>query len=356
MKQFFLKYLLGNMSLSEKIGQMLMIDYRNFLEMNTDLEKLLMKYNHGGFTLFKSNIANFKQTKRLLSEIKNIGNIPVMISVDQEGGRVQRLDGRVGFKKHPPMSEIGKTNDEEIAFELGKKMGNELKSIGVDMNFAPTLDIFSNLQNKVISDRAFGNDGELVKKMGLAYADGLSSAKIIPVVKHFPGHGDTNMDSHIDLPEVDKSLDELKKLELIPFIEAIKRGIPAMMVAHISVPKLDVIPSSLSKIVIYNLLRKDLGYNGIVITDSLKMKALSRYFTNEQIYLRSIEAGNDILLMPQSIDEAHNVIYQNVNNGKISMDRIDESVYRILNIKFEYNLLNEEYNRFLQSYSSKKIR
>ena len=351
MKQEFLEYMLNNMSLSEKIGQMIMIDYRDTLDMNVDLEKILDKYNPGGFILFKSNVADFNQTKNLLSEIKNIGNIPAIISVDQEGGRVQRLDERVGFEKHPPMAEIGATLDESIAFKLGEKMGSELKSIGVDMDMAPVLDIFSNPQNRVIADRSFGQNSEIVKKMSLAFADGLSSKKIIPVGKHFPGHGDTVKDSHVDLPIIYKDLEELKSMELIPFIEAVRKKLPGLMVAHIAVPRitLDNTPASLSKIMISDLLRNDMNYEGLIMPDSLKMKALSNYFTNEQIYLRCIAAGNDFLLMPQDINEAYNTIYKNVDSGKIPIDRINASVYRILSTKFDYGFFDREYERFVRN-------
>lgn len=354
MKKEFLEYMLNNMSLSEKIGQMIMIDYRDTLNMTIALEKILDKYNPGGFILFKSNVADFKQTQKLLSDIKNIGDIPAIISVDQEGGRVQRLDERVGFEKYPPMAEIGATLDESVAFKLGEKIGSELKSIGVDMDMAPVLDIFSNPQNRVIADRAFGQNSEIVKKMSLAFADGLSSKKIIPVGKHFPGHGDTVKDSHVDLPIIDKDLEELRRLELIPFIEAVRKKLPGLMVAHIAVPKiiLDNTPASLSKIMISDLLRKDMGYDGLIMPDSLKMKALSNYFTNEQIYLRCINAGNDFLLMPQDISEAYNIIYQNIDSGKISVNRINASVYRILSTKFDYGFFGKEYEQFVRNRNS----
>jgi len=350
MKEEFLLYKLNNMSLSDKIGQMIMIDYRDVVEMNVELENILTKYNPGGFILFKSNVVDFAQTKRLLDDIKSVGDIKSIVSVDQEGGRVQRLDERVGFEKYPPMSEIGKTNDQSIAFDLGAKMGAELKSIGVDMDMAPVLDIFSNPENRVIADRAFGIDSDIVKRMAFAYADGLKSEKIIPVGKHFPGHGDTAKDSHIDLPIIDKDLDELKRLELIPFIEAVRQKLPGLMVAHIAVPKItmDVMPSSLSNVMINDLLRKDMGYDGLIMPDSLKMKALSNYFTNEDIYLRCIQAGNDFLLMPQDITEAFDTIYRKVNDGFISEDRINLSVYRILSTKFDYGFFDKEYQTFLK--------
>ena len=355
MREEFLNYILTNMSLNEKIGQMIMIDYRDTLEMNVELEEVLERYKPGGFIIFKSNVGDYKQVEKLLSDIKNTGDIRPMISVDQEGGRVQRLNERVGFENYPPMAEIGKTGDPEIAFNLGAKMGAELKNLGVDMDMAPVLDIFSNPENRVIADRAFGTDSETVKKMAFAYADGLSSEKIIPVGKHFPGHGDTVKDSHIDLPVIEKDLDELKSLELVPFIEAVRKKLPGLMVAHIAVPKvtMDMLPASLSKIMISDLLRKDLNYNGLIMPDSLKMKALSNHFTNEDIYLRCIEAGNDFVLMPQNITEAYNTIYRGVDSGNISEDRINASVYRILSTKFDYGFLDKEYQEYMRNSQGK---
>lgn len=360
MKKLFLDYKLNSMSLGDKIGQMIIIDYRDVTEMNVYLENILTKYNPGGFILFKSNIANFNQTQNFLNDIKNATNIKSMISVDQEGGRVQRLDERVGFTKYPSMSEIGKTMDVDLAFDLGAKMGAELKTIGVDMDMAPVLDIFSNPQNRVIADRAFGTNSDVVKRMAFAYADGLKSKNIIAVGKHFPGHGDTAIDSHIDLPIIYKDLEELKRLELIPFIEAVRQKIPGLMVAHIAVPNITQsnVPASLSKIMISDLLKDDMGYSGLIMPDSLKMKALSNYFTNEDIYLRCIQAGNDFLLMPQDIKEAYETIYRKVNEGIISEERINSSVYKILSTKFDYGFFDKEYREFLKNendlYHSKK--
>lgn len=348
MKEKFITYLLNNMSLSDKIGQMIMMDFRNTTEMTAQLEDILTKYNPGGFILFHSNIADYKQTQKFLNEIKSVTNIKGMVSADQEGGRVQRLGSRVGFEEYPPMGVIGATMDPSIAFELGKKMGRELKEIGVDMDMAPVLDIFSNPENKVIADRAFGTNSEVVKKMSMAYAEGLKKSDVIAVGKHFPGHGDTFKDSHVDLPIVEKSLEELKELELLPFIEAIDKKLPGIMVGHLAVPKItgDNLPASLSPIMINELLKKKLGYNGIVMPDSIKMKALSKYFTSEEIYLRCINAGNDIMLMPQNIKDAFETIYRKVNEGIISEDRINNSVYKILSLKCDYGLLNKEYNEY----------
>ena len=253
------------------------------------------------------------------------------------------------------MGEVGTTMDEEEVFELGSKIGSELKSIGVDMDMAPVLDIFSNPENRVIGDRAFGTNSKIVTRLSRALYKGLDKEGIISVGKHFPGHGNTTKDSHVDLPIIEKDLDELKQLELMPFIEAIHQKIPGLMLGHLAVPKIvkDNSPASLSGLMINDLIRKDLGYNGLVMTDSLKMKALTKYFTNEDIYLRCVNAGNDILLMPQDISLAYKTIYNAVNEGKITEERIDESVLRILSTKFQYGFFDKEYQEYIKN--TKKI-
>ena len=348
MKEKFILEKISGMTLSEKIGQMIMIDYRDTTEMTVELEKILTTYAPGGFILFRSNVDSFDQTKKLLSEIKSTGDIPLTISTDQEGGRVQRLKSNVGFDEIPPMLEVGKKMNEEEVFALGKKMGMELKGIGVDMDMAPVLDIFSNPENKVISDRSFGTDSEIVKRLSMALAHGLKEEQIMAVGKHFPGHGDTFKDSHVDLPIVQKDLEELKRLELVPFIEAVHQKLPGIMIGHLAVPKItgDNSPASLSGVMINELLKKDMGYEGLIIPDSLKMKALSNYFTSEEIYLRCVNAGNDILLMPQDISIAFKTIYDAVNDGKITEERIDESVMKILSTKFDYGFFTKEYEEY----------
>lgn len=355
MKEKYLINKLSNMSLKEKIGQMIMIDYRNVNEMTINLEKILTKYSLGGFILFRSNIDSFNQTKKFLNEIKHSNDIPLIVSTDQEGGRVQRLNKNVGFDDIPSMQFVGKNFSEEEVFELGKKIGSELKSIGIDMDMAPVLDIFSNPENKVIGDRAFGTNSELVKKLSMALASGLKEEKIIAVGKHFPGHGDTIKDSHVDIPEVTKELDELKSLELIPFINAIKNNIPGLIVGHLAVPKItgDSVPASMSGVLISDLLKDKLAYKGLIIPDSLKMKALTNFFTNDDIYLRCIKAGNDILLMPQDVNVAFNTIYNAVNDGKISEERIDESVLKILSTKFDYGFFTKEYKEYIKNNNKK---
>ena len=365
MKEEFLTYKLNNMSLSEKIGQMIMIDYRSVTEMTGDLEKILTQYNPGGFILFnRSNVVDFEQTKKLLEDIKSATDIKGLMAVDQEGGRVQRLAEKVGFAKYPPMLKIGETKDSSIVFELGVKMGTELKSIGIDMDMAPVLDIFSNPKNTAIGDRAFGKTSEDVINIAFAFSDGLKKEGIIPVGKHFPGHGGTLKDSHASLPLIDKDLNELKEFELVPFKEAVRENLPGIMVGHLAVPKItgNNMPASLSETMINGILRTDMGYDGLIMTDSLKMRGLKDEsvteegkppLADEDIYIRSVQAGNDFILMPQDITEAFNTIYRKVNEGIIPESRIEESVYRILSTKFDYGFFDKEYQTFLNKNQSR---
>lgn len=344
MDDLFIDYLISKMSLKEKMGQLLYIDYRKTNEKTTrmtdNFEKLLTEYKPGGFILFNSNISDFINTKRLIEDIQSINGNNMFIGVDQEGGSVQRLNENVGFNKIKPASLV---QDKDEAYLLGKEVGKNLVSIGVNMNMAPVMDIWSNPKNIVMMNRTYGSNPYEVSEKALSFVRGLKEEKIIPVVKHFPGHGSTSTNSHIDLPMLYKTKEELYNLELIPFIEAIKEKIPSMMVGHIKLPKIDEYPASTSEVIVDKLLRKELGYNGIVMTDSLKMKALTKYYTDEEISYRCIGAGNDFILMPNDIRVSFNTIYNAVNDGKISIARIDASLRRILSLKLEMGLLDKEY-------------
>lgn len=355
MKESFIEHLIDKMPLKEKIGQLLYIDYRKSNEktinMTKEFEKVLEEYKPGGFILFTSNISNFTNTKKLIEDIQSISGNNMFIGVDQEGGEVQRLNENVGFSKIKPASLV---QDAEEAYNLGKETGQNLISIGVNMNMAPVLDILSNKENRVVKTRTYGSDPITVSKNALSFAKGLKEEKVIPIGKHFPGHGSTFKDSHIDLPILYKTKEELYNLELIPFIETIKEEIPGIMIGHIKLPKIDEYPSSMSEELINKLLREELTYKGIVMTDSLKMKALTKYYTSEEIYYRCIKSGNDFILMPENISLSFNTIYNAVNDGKISMDTINNSLRRILSLKLEIGLLDKEYLSYINQHNTLK--
>lgn len=329
---------LNEMTLEEKIGQMLLVGF-NGTSINEELNTLVEDEKVGGLILFKGNIETSSQLKSLVEDIKKLdASVPLFISIDEEGGRVSRLPDDTN--KFPSASEIGAKDDEGYSYENGIKMGKVLSNYGINMDFAPVLDIYSNNKNTVIGDRAFGNNEEIVSTMGIAMMKGLQDENIIDCVKHFPGHGDTEVDSHVGLPIVYKNLEELEKFEFIPFKKAIESNCDVVMVSHIVLNEIDSKnPSSLSKTVISGLLRENLGFDKVVITDDMNMSAITNTISVEKASIESIKAGSDIILIGGGLDTITSVIREiesAIKNGDLSEDRIDESVYRILELKSKY--------------------
>lgn len=339
---------LSKMSIDEKIGQMLMVYYYS-PKMDSTLKSALNDVKPGGFILFKENITTYEDTLKLIKDIKDTSDIPMFISIDQEGGNVQRLlslkDKKVSTI--PYMYDVGMKNDEELTKSVGKVIGEELRVFGINMDFSPVIDVYSNKNNTVIGRRAFGDNSLVVSNQGVSLANGLLSTNVIPVYKHFPGHGNTSVDSHVDLPIVSKTKEELMNLDLIPFKNAIESGAKAIMVGHLSVPSIDDsnTPASLSKKIVKDLLIDEMGFNGLVITDALNMGALTKNYTKDDIYVKSVLAGCDVLLMPSSSREALSFIKKAVQEGRISEERINESVRKILTLKYEQ--VNDKYNEYL---------
>lgn len=343
--QDYISKLLEEMTLEEKVGQMMIIHYRE-PKLDETLNNMLETIKPGGFIFFKENLVTYEDSLELIKNIKNSAKIPMFLSIDQEGGKVDRLKTIKGisFSNMPAMSEIGKTSNEDIAYGTGAQIAHNLKMLDLNMNFAPVLDIYSNPKNTVIGTRSFGDNAEIVSKMGLALSKGLKDNDIIPVYKHFPGHGNTETDSHVALPIVTKSKEELLKEELIPFKNAIANDADVIMIGHLAVPSItnSYIPASLSKKIITNLLKKELNYQNIVITDALNMKALTDNYSEKEIIEKTINAGVDILLMPENPINAVNVIKEGIANGSIKEEQINNSVKKILNLKYKYNIINEK--------------
>ncbi len=342
--------LMKDMTLEEKIGQMLIVSYRSS-EADDNLVNILNEVKPGGFILFSENFESYEQAKKMIDTINSTSDIPMFMSVDQEGGRVQRLK-KLSDKDVtiiPSMNKVGNMNDEELTYQVGRVVGEELRVFDINMDFAPSLDIYSNSNNTVIGDRSFGSTSEVVTKMGLSFAKGLSSTGVIPVYKHFPGHGDTSEDSHYTLPVITKTKEELLNLELIPFKKAIEEGAEVIMIGHLAVPSIteDNTPASLSKTLITDFLKDELGYKGLVITDALNMGALTNEYSKKEIYVNAINAGVDILLMPSPSKEAVKIIKEAVVNGEISEEAINNSVKKILELKC--NRLYQE-NKYTADY------
>ncbi len=337
--------IVNSMTIDEKIGQLFIIHY-NKPEITEEFKHILETVKPGGFTLFNENIKTYEQTTKLIKDINSTAKIPMFISIDQEGGRVQRLKSMPGMNiiNIPSMSKIGESNDENQAYNTGITIANDLKKFSINMNFAPVIDIYLNPKNTVIGDRSFGNNAETVSKMGLSLANALKNNNIIPVYKHFPGHGNTEKDSHVEIPIITKTKEELYQDELIPFKNAISNNADIIMVGHLALPKItnDYTPASLSKQVVTDLLKNELGYKNLIITDALNMKAITNNYSEKQIYELAINAGVDILLMPNDPILAFNSIKKSLEEGTINETTITKSVEKIIALKLKYNIIDKE--------------
>lgn len=341
---------LDAMTVEEKAAQLLVAGIEG-TEPGADAVSAIQEYHVGGVILFGRNVESAAQLAELNSGLRalNDGYIPLFLCVDEEGGRVSRMPPEVA--PLPAAYEYGKTMDGDLCNRLGETLAAECRAFGFNVDFAPSLDIWSNPDNTVIGDRAFGNDKTTVSLMGPRVAYGLMSGGVIPVVKHFPGHGDTAVDSHVGLPVVGKTVDELMENELKPFRYAMGedpgagRSVPAVMVAHILMTQLDPDrPASLSHAVVTGLLREKLGFQGMVCTDDLTMAAVSDVYGMGETAVMAVEAGCDLLLVchrQENLEAAYQGLMDAVNSGRITMERLDESVYRILAVKEEYGLTND---------------
>ncbi|WP_425313275.1 beta-N-acetylhexosaminidase [Paenibacillus mangrovi] len=334
--------LLNNLSTEEKIGQLVLVGMDGTTSSEATKE-LIRKYHVGGFIFYKNNIESTKQALELFNDLKadNKSNpVPLWMSVDEEGGRVSRLPA--DFVKIPTNKEIGAKNSPELSKGIGAILGRELSGFGLNMDFAPVLDINSNSKNPVIGDRSFGNKADLVSRLGVATMEGIRSQKVVPVVKHFPGHGDTSVDSHIGLPVVNNDLSRLRSFELIPFKEAIENKSEVVMIAHLLMPKIDPDhPASFSKKIITDLLRNELNYQGVVISDDMTMGAIEKNYDIGNASVSAILAGGNIILVGHDYEKektAIEALKSAVEKGKISEDVLNNRVYAILKLKQAYGL------------------
>ena len=316
-----INFIVENMTIDEKIGQMIMIS-TNYTSFNQNLDDQLDDIKPGGVILFSQNIKSEEQLIKFIADLQDNVTIPLFIGVDEEGGRVERFNSiaESPLSQLPSMLDLGNTLDSQLSYQVGQAIASELSYYGVNLNFAPVLDIYSNSNNTVIGNRAFGTTSSQVIKMALPLARGLKSNNIIPVIKHFPGHGDTSEDSHVELPVIRKNLNELKELELQPFQAAINSGVDdAIMVAHIAYPEItgSMVPATLSSLIITDILREDMQFDGVIFTDSIIMKALSTNYTTSEIAVLGVNAGIDVFIAQNKGLELFNAIkryFQVVNN------------------------------------------
>ncbi len=330
------------MTLREKIGQLFMVGFVG-TSVTPDLASFIKKYKPGGVILFSRNLESLEQIVDLTNGLQACSPYsPLLISIDQEGGRVSRLPK--GFTIFPPCDLLGRCNSTELAYAAAATIAKELRAVGVNMNMAPVLDVNSNPDNPVIGDRAFGATPDIVCELGMASAAGLQDNRVVACGKHFPGHGDTSVDSHKELPVVVASRERLEAVEFPPFRRAVAQGVVSMMTAHVLYRALDPeLPATLSPAIITNFLRQELQYNGVVLTDDLEMHAIIDHYGMEDAAVRAVLAGCDVLLICKDRDRevsAFEAVEQTVEAGTISPERLDQSVARIARLK----------NRFVASY------
>ncbi|MCF8227221.1 MAG: serine hydrolase [Bacteroidales bacterium] len=317
------------MSLEEKIGQMIMVPgYSNRGEDHIEsIEKAIRKHHIGGVIFFKGDPGS---QAAMINRLQAYSEMPLLIAMDAEWGLGMRLENTISY---PRQMMLGALQDDQLVYELGQHIAMQLKDLGVYMNFAPVADINNNPDNPVINTRSFGEDRKNVSRKVNAYFRGMQDQGILVTAKHFPGHGDTDTDSHLALPVIRYDRSRLDSIELYPFKKAINEGITGIMVAHLNVPSIDAadnIPTSLSGKAINELLLKELNFKGLVVTDALKMKGVSDYFKSGDLEVEAVKAGADILLMPENVGKAISHIKREIRRGSISEQRIDHSCRKIL--------------------------
>ena len=340
---------LKTMTLEEKITQMFMITPEALTGEGTvtavdgTFQESLQACPVSGLIYFSKNLQSEEQVRQMLQKTmeagQSINGLPLFQGVDEEGGDVTRIykSGILEIEDVGSMGAIGATKDPQKAREAGSILGSYLGELGFNLDFAPVADVLTNPDNQVVRTRSFGSDPELVSRMVCQELEGLKSQGIYGTLKHFPGHGATRQDSHTGYASTDRTLEQIRTEELLPFQAGIDAGASFVMAGHISVPEItgNDIPASLSKEMITEILREDMGYEKIVITDALNMGAISQKYGSGEAAVLSVEAGADILLMPADFEAARHRLTEAVRSGRISESRIDQSVLRILRVKME---------------------
>lgn len=331
---------INKMSLKEKVGQMLCLSFHG-TEYNDQLKAMVEEYNIGTIIHFARNITGLKQVYELNYNIHKNSKYPVFIGLDHEGGMVRRVMDDITYL--PGAMALGNATDEEM-YNIYNQVGKELRNLLFNMNYMPSVDVNNNPLNPVINSRSYSDKANMVAKKGNIAALAMQDALMLPTPKHFPGHGNTNVDSHLGLPVVDMTKQDLYDIELKPFEEVIKNNVDGIMVAHILYKQIDdVYPSSISKKIITDLLKEEMGFKGLIITDSLTMKAIYTRYTIREIVKNSVNAGNDIIMFcgeasAYSQETIVKEFIDLVEKGEIPMSRIDESVNKIIKLKEKYKI------------------
>ncbi len=341
------------LDLRRKIGQMVMVSVPGAV-LSAESRSIIEEYLPGGVILFGYNLLPDESPRKLIDGLQAVSmkasGIPLFISVDQEGGRVKRLTH--GVTQFPGNMAQGVAFDRCLTEKAARVLGMQLRRCGVNMNLAPVLDVNNNPGNPVINIRSFGSSPSTATVLGRAYIRGLQRSRCIAVGKHFPGHGDTDQDSHLTLPTIRNDMKHLKRVELPPFEGAIDAGVEGIMTAHIAFPAMPGgnVPATISRPMVTGLLRKEMGFEGLILTDDMEMDAISALMNIGEAAVRSVEAGADIVLVSsygESIPRIVNSLVDAVNRGQISRRRIDDSVKRIIEVKLRYGIMEVEKGRLV---------
>lgn len=332
--------LYASMSLKERVGQLYMVQVMSNqdLAIKNQIINLIKDHHIGG--LIYSNGGPNRQAQ-LNNELQALSKLPLLIGMDAEWGLSMRLDSTYAF---PWNMTLGAIKDNKLVEQTGRQIGEHCKRIGVHFNFAPVVDINTNPKNPIIGNRSFGEDRDNVTQKALAFMKGMQSAGVLANAKHFPGHGDTDQDSHLTLPSVNFSQKRIDSIEIYPYKKLIKEGLSSVMVAHLNVPSLEPsgFPSSLSKHIVTNILKNDLGFEGLIFTDALTMKGAADFDEVGDIDLAAFKAGNDVMLMSENVEKGVSKIIEAYTNGDITEDRLAHSVKKILQAKYKVGLHNYE--------------
>jgi beta-glucosidase-like glycosyl hydrolase len=334
------KKTMSKMTLEEKIGQMVACRYSgNFVNKNSPyfqyLKTMIVEYKIGGLIIFGGEVY---ESAILTNSFQELAKIPLLVASDFERGAGNQIGGATLF---PPIMGLGAADSEDLAYMMGKITAKEGRALGIHMTYAPVVDVNVNPDNPIINTRSVGEDPELVSRIAEAFIQGCQDFGLIATAKHFPGHGDTDLDSHSVLATIEGDRDRLNKVELFPFQRAIDAGVQAIMTAHLRIPALDPtpdLPATLSQPILTDLLRKEMGFKGLIVTDSMGMGGVTTLYSPEEAALRAVKAGVDMLLLPPTPKEVIQALIQAVKDGEIQESRIDMSVNRILEAKARLGL------------------
>ncbi len=336
----WVKKTLRKLTLEEKIGQMVACRYSgNFVNRNSEyfqnLKTMIVEFKIGGLIIFGGDVY---ESAILTNSFQEMSKIPLLVASDFERGVGNQIDGATLF---PPIMALGASDSEDLAYAMGKITAKEGRALGIHMTYAPVVDVNINPDNPIINVRSVGEDPELVSRIAKSFIQGCQDYGLIATAKHFPGHGDTDLDSHSVLATIEGDRDRLNRVELLPFQRAIDAGVQAIMTAHLRIPALDPtpdLPATLSYPILTDLLRKEMGFKGLIVTDSMGMGGVTTLYSPEDAAIRAVKAGVDMLLLPPTPKEVIQALIQAVRNGEIRESRIDESVNRILEAKARLGL------------------